>query len=57
MDLVKQINSNVKYIHHSEKNSEDLGEEKKARQQAAVKAYKETFGKDCKWFGDEEEGP
>jgi len=50
MNLVNDINPLVSFIHHSEQNAEDLEVEKKARRQAAAKAYKETFGKDCKWF-------
>ena len=50
MNLVKDINPLVSFIHHSEQNAEDLEVEKKTRRQAAAKAYKETFGKDCKWF-------
>ena len=53
MKLVKQINPRVKYIHHSEKNADDPEEKQKARRRAAAKAYKETFGRDCKWFMDE----
>jgi len=54
MDLVKEINPLVSFIHHSEENADDLEVDKKARRQEAAKAYKETFGKDCKWFEEED---
>jgi len=54
MDLVKAINPLVSFIHHSEENADDLEVDKKARRQEAAKAYKETFGTDCKWFEEED---
>jgi len=54
MELIREINPMVKFIHHSEKNAEDPDDVKEARRKAAVDAYRETFGKECQWFEEEQ---
>ena len=51
MDLINEINPLVKFIHHCEKNAQDSDDEE-TQQEAAMKAYKETFGKECEWFDE-----
>jgi len=54
MELIREINPMVKFIHHSEKNAEDPDDVKEARRKAAAEAYQETFRKECQWFEEEQ---
>ena len=54
MSLARDINPNVKFIHHSEENARDPEAKKEERRNAAAKAFKRTFGKECEWFKEQQ---
>jgi len=55
MNLVSDINPNVKFIDHFEGNANDPEAKKEERRRAASVAFEKTFGKKCQWFKDQQE--
>jgi len=55
MALARDINPNLKFIHHCEENALEPEAKKQERRKAAAEAFKKTFGRECDWFDDEEE--
>ena len=55
MTLAREINPNLKFIHHSEENACDPEAKKEERRKAAAEAFKRTFGKECEWFKEHQE--
>jgi len=55
MTLAREINPNLKFIHHSEENARDSEAKKEERRKAAAEAFKRTFGKECEWFKEHQE--
>jgi len=55
MTLAREINPNLKFIHHSEENARDPEAKKEKRRKAAAEAFKRTFGKECEWFKEHQE--
>ena len=55
MALARDINPNLKFIHHCEENALEPEAKKQERRKAAAEAFKKTFGRECDWFDDEDD--
>ena len=55
MNLASHINPDVKFIDHSEERDKDPEARKEERRRAASVAFKQTFGRECHWFTEQQE--